>query len=78
MVMMIWGLGYYGIIFMKICIVITVAMAMLLRGFGYYGFIYMKVCIVITIAMAMLLGFGPYETIFMTMYVYYIRFSRRF
>jgi hypothetical protein len=28
--------------------------------------------------MAMLLGFGPYETIFMTMYVYYIRFSRRF
>jgi hypothetical protein len=36
----------------------------------------MNVC-VITVAMAILLrDFGPYGIIFMTMYVYYFRFSR--
>jgi hypothetical protein len=28
--------GPYGIIFMNVCVVITVAMAMLLREFGHY------------------------------------------
>jgi uncharacterized YccA/Bax inhibitor family protein len=32
--------GPYGIIFMNVCVVITVAMLMLLREFGPYGIIF--------------------------------------
>jgi hypothetical protein len=32
--------GPYGIIFMNVCVVITVAMEMLLRAFGQYGIIF--------------------------------------
>jgi hypothetical protein len=35
--------GPYGIIFMNVCVVITVAMVMLLRNFGPYGKISMTV-----------------------------------
>jgi hypothetical protein len=35
--------GLYGIIFMTVYIVITVAMVMLLRDFGPYGIIFMTV-----------------------------------
>jgi hypothetical protein len=36
--------GPYGIIFMTVCVVITVAMVVLLRDFGPYG-IFMTVCL---------------------------------
>jgi hypothetical protein len=56
--------GTYGIIFMDVCAVITVALVMLLRDFGSYGMIFMNVCVATTVAMTM------------TVSVYYFRFSR--
>jgi hypothetical protein len=35
----------YGIIFMTMCVVITVAMIMLIRDFGPYGIILMTMCV---------------------------------
>jgi hypothetical protein len=35
----------YGIIFMNVCVVITVAILMLLRDFGPYGIIFMTMCV---------------------------------
>jgi uncharacterized YccA/Bax inhibitor family protein len=53
--------GPYGIIFMNLCVVITVAMVINLRDFGPYGIIFMNMCVVITVAMVILLrDFGPY------------------
>jgi uncharacterized YccA/Bax inhibitor family protein len=37
--------GPYGLIFINVCVVITVAMVMLLRNFGPYGIIFMTVCL---------------------------------
>jgi uncharacterized YccA/Bax inhibitor family protein len=37
--------GPYGIIFMNVCVVITVAIVMLLRDFGTYGILFMTMCI---------------------------------
>jgi hypothetical protein len=37
--------GPYGIIFMNVCVVMTVVMAMLLRNFGHYEIIFMTMCV---------------------------------
>jgi hypothetical protein len=44
MVMLLRESGRYGIIFMNVCFVITIAMAMLLRDYEPYGMISMIVC----------------------------------
>jgi hypothetical protein len=56
--------------------VMTVAMVMPSNDFGPCG-IFTNVYVVITVTMAMLLkDFLPYGVIFMTVCVYYFRFSR--
>jgi hypothetical protein len=48
------------IMFMNVCVVITLAMVMLLKDFRSYGIIFV-LCVVITVAMVMpLRDFGPY------------------
>jgi hypothetical protein len=42
--------GLYGIIFMNVCAVITIAMVMLLRDFGPYGIIFMTICLLLQIS----------------------------
>jgi hypothetical protein len=60
-----------GIIFLNVCVVITVAILMLLRDFGPYGIIFLNVCVVITVDILMLLrDFGPYGIIFMNVCCY--------
>jgi hypothetical protein len=39
--------GPQEIIFMKVCVVITVAIVMLLRDFGPYGIIFMTMCLLL-------------------------------
>jgi hypothetical protein len=39
--------GPYRIIFMNVCVVITVVMIMLLRDFGPYGIIFMTMCLLL-------------------------------
>jgi hypothetical protein len=59
--------GPYGIIFINMCFLTTVAMVILFMDFGPNGIVSMNVC-VITIAMVMLLSdFEPYGIIFMSM-----------
>jgi uncharacterized YccA/Bax inhibitor family protein len=59
--------GPYGIIFMNVCVVRTVAMVMQLRDFGPYGIIFMM-CVAATVATVMLSrDFGPYEYVFTTL-----------
>jgi hypothetical protein len=45
----------YVIIFMNVCVVITVAMVMMLRDIGTYVIIFVNVCVVITVAVVMLI-----------------------
>jgi hypothetical protein len=64
--------GPYGIIFINVCVVITIAMVMLLKDFGVYGII-----------LGLLSQNRPWGLdcedddgiIFMAMCVYYFRFS---
>jgi hypothetical protein len=71
--------GPYGMIFMSLSDVITVAMVMLLRDLRPYGTMFMNVRVVITVAITMMLkDFGPYGMIFMTTCVHYFRLSRHF
>jgi 4-hydroxybenzoate polyprenyltransferase len=63
----------YAIIFMNVCVVLTLAMAMLLRP---YAIIFMNVCVVLTLAMAMLLrDIGPYDHSSMVHYVHVLLYN---
>jgi hypothetical protein len=61
--------GPYGIIFMNVCVVITVAMVMQLKGFQPYGIIYCCVCPVLEIFATFFMVFTSIYTIILV-YLY--------